>query len=374
MSAERFVEPRRIPELDGLRGLACLTVVLFHYVYMTVPATAPRPGLLVARLFGLGWAGVDLFFVLSGFLLGGILIDSRDSPRFFTTFYARRCFRIFPLYFAWVAAFLVLRGFSGWPPGLFDDSMPPWAYLFYLQNFFDAANGHWGAYWMTITWSLAIEEQFYLILPALILVVSPHRLPGVLVLLIGSAVVLRYCLSLMLPNHGLATYTLLPCRWDALFVGVLAAWAVRHSRAGAFLRSNVWFMRLALVEFGLLAVVMLRRAPAHNSVVAREFGYTLIAGGCVCLLLLTLYDPSVSRLFRFRPLMALGAISYGVYVIHPVANWLSHWWLRRDLPKVSSWREAAVMAFAFGATLLLASASYRFFERPLVRLGHRWRY
>jgi len=160
----------------------------------------------------------------------------------------------------------------------------------------------------------------------------------------------------------------------ALFVGVLAAWAVRHSRAGAFLRSNVWFMRLALVEFGLLAVVMLRRAPAHNSVVAREFGYTLIAGGCVCLLLLTLYDPWVSRLFRFRPLMALGAISYGVYVIHPVANWLSHWWLRGDLPEVSSWREAAVMAFAFGATLLLASASYRFFERPLVRLGHRWRY
>jgi peptidoglycan/LPS O-acetylase OafA/YrhL len=366
--------PPRIPELDGLRGLACLSVVLFHYVFLLVPATASAAARHVARVFTLGWAGVDLFFVLSGFLLGGLLIDHRTSRQLFRAFYARRCFRIFPLYVAWLGLFLLLRHLPGWPPGLFDDSMPWWAYVAYVQNIFDAMNGHWGAYWMTITWSLAIEEQFYLILPALIVFTPPRPLPGVLVLLVISAGVLRYWLSLILPAHGLATYTLLPCRWDGLFLGVLGAWAVRQEPLSRFLQTDGWFLRLALVEFSLVGLALLYRAPAHNSIPAREFGYTLIACGCLTLLLLAIYDPWASRVFRFAPLTALGAISYGVYVIHPAANWLMHWWARGELPRITSWSEAALTAAAFGLTLLVATLSYRFLETPMLRIGHRWRY
>src|ERR1039457_1076220 len=100
----------RMPELDGLRGIAILLVWTGHY--FAAPATG-MVSLLNGYWFRLGWTGVDLFFVLSGFLIGGILLNVRDSPRYFQTFYARRFFRIIPVYYAWIAIYLVLAAFAG---------------------------------------------------------------------------------------------------------------------------------------------------------------------------------------------------------------------------------------------------------------------
>ncbi|MBS1867856.1 MAG: acyltransferase, partial [Acidobacteria bacterium] len=103
----------RIPELDGIRGLAILSVLCYHYISMQGVTTAGSLVDRLQRLVILGGTGVDLFFVLSGFLIGGILLDVRDSPRYFRTFYARRFFRIIPIYFAWISVYILVARFGG---------------------------------------------------------------------------------------------------------------------------------------------------------------------------------------------------------------------------------------------------------------------
>ncbi len=160
----------RIPELDGLRGTAILLVLVGHYF------AAPGTG-AVRFLSGywvrLGWTGVDLFFVLSGFLIGGILLTVRDSPNYFKTFYARRFFRIIPIYYAWIALYVLLSLIAGsfltarvgsvQKIGIFI-----LAHFLFLQNFKDFLNSTVSFWWLSMTWSLAVEEQFYLVAPLLV--------------------------------------------------------------------------------------------------------------------------------------------------------------------------------------------------------------
>src|ERR1035437_4173059 len=105
----------RVPELDGLRGMAVLMVVVFHYIQQEGPTPAGTAAHLLQRFTILGWSGVDLFFVLSGFLIGGILMDARASASYYPTFYARRFFRIIPIYYLWITAYIVLIAFAGAP-------------------------------------------------------------------------------------------------------------------------------------------------------------------------------------------------------------------------------------------------------------------
>lgn len=155
----------RIPELDGLRGLAILLVVLLHYVKDGVTGTGIwySLGLAPLRLAG---TGVDLFFVLSGFLIGGILLDVKTTDTYYRTFYLRRFHRILPVYFLWLLLFAC--GLALADPrvkGMFNQALPIWSYPLFLQNFAMAVQGTFGAQWLMVTWSLAVEEQFYL-LPA----------------------------------------------------------------------------------------------------------------------------------------------------------------------------------------------------------------
>src|SRR5919199_1508083 len=203
---------RRYPELDGLRGIAILMVVAYHY------ELAPF------------LSGVDLFFVLSGFLLGGILLEKKEAPNYFKAFYVRRICRIFPLYFLCLLVFLILLPVTlGWLFGdsigmLAGDSLPLWSYFTFTHNFAMAQLGGWGTLWLAHTWSLAVEEQFYLILPLLICSFSRERLPYLLVGLILAAPLWRAFLYNFHPYGGLASYVLLPCRADSLLVGVLCAY------------------------------------------------------------------------------------------------------------------------------------------------------
>src|SRR5665213_654935 len=103
----------RVPELDGLRGMAILMVVIFHYLEEQGLVTGKGATAILQRIVQMGWSGVDLFFVLSGFLIGGILMDARESPSYFRTFYARRFFRIIPIYYLWIFAYAILVGVAG---------------------------------------------------------------------------------------------------------------------------------------------------------------------------------------------------------------------------------------------------------------------
>ena len=193
----------RIPELDGLRGLAILLVLLYHFV--SSPRIQPP---LFHKLFAIGWSGVDLFFVLSGFLIGGILLDVRESPNYFRTFYGRRFYRIVPLYYLWIGAYFVIA--------LFGSSRFPWrsipVYLLFLQNYTKIDRAVIAVAWLGALWSLAIEEQFYLIVPTVVRFLTKPRLLLMLYSAILCAPVFRILLYEYLPGHPAAPYVLTPCR------------------------------------------------------------------------------------------------------------------------------------------------------------------
>ena len=135
---------RRIDELDGLRGAACLTVLLAHYFGEVSHG---------CRLFALGWAGVDVFFCLSGFLIGGILLDNRDSDSYFRPFYIRRAFRIFPVYYVTIISLFVFLSHFGWIANYTRVSPKIW-YLTYSENVRLAIRNDPGGIWLRPTWTL----------------------------------------------------------------------------------------------------------------------------------------------------------------------------------------------------------------------------
>jgi peptidoglycan/LPS O-acetylase OafA/YrhL len=377
MPNERSPSSSRVPELDGARGLACLTIVIYHYVVCQV---ASAPGTLLFRALrplSLTWTGVDLFFVLSGFLLGGILLDHRGSTNLLAVFYVRRTCRIFPLYFAWLGLFLLipfLMGRSAAFLWLFDDRLPTWSYAVYVQNFVMAYRNDFGPNWLGITWSLAVEEQFYLILPALILLTPARRLPWLLTALITIAPALRLVLRITYAGQFLAPHVLLPCRWDALFLGVLGAWAVRQPAwiANSSRIVRRLFVLLAILAVGVLALLVWWPSPIAPVMV--EAGYTWMALFYLVVLLLTQYTNPISRLFRNRVLVFFGTVSYGIYLFHEAIAGLLHGFIFAAPPQIHGASELAITALAFTLTVFLAWGSYTMIESPMLRFARHWQY
>src|SRR5437588_9009399 len=158
-----------IPALDGLRGLAILLVMGYHFG-QDADGGGTALGPFLSPVFGVGYHGVDLFFVLSGFLITGILLDMKDRPRYFRNFYIRRILRIFPLYYAVLFCLLVLLPLLVTPPVFpFAEAQRRQAWLWlYASNIYHAWTGHWRLTGFSHLWSLAVEEHFYLIWPVVI--------------------------------------------------------------------------------------------------------------------------------------------------------------------------------------------------------------
>src|SRR5262249_33425960 len=204
---------RHVRAFDGLRGIAILLVLLRH-VGEDLPGR--RLGGLVDAALNAGWLGVDVFFVLSGFLITGILLDARGdeaqpTPGYFRRFYARRALRIFPIYYL----FLVITRPSGM-----------WWYVSYASNVLIARHG-WpdGLLETGHPWSLAVEEQFYLVWPAIIAWTPRRWLAGLCVAVIGAAIAMR--VLLIHQGAALAAYVLTPARADTLAIGATLAIALR---------------------------------------------------------------------------------------------------------------------------------------------------
>lgn len=158
-----------LQELDGLRGFAILLVLCSHLVSLPPGGRSPFVDRLVGMILGLGWVGVDLFFVLSGFLITGILVQSRGGPHYFRNFYARRSLRIFPLYYLFLAIATFISPLLLSPESIL--TLPKehaWVYWLYLSNF-----GGKPSEAFAHTWSLAVEEQFYLVWPAIVFFAKP---------------------------------------------------------------------------------------------------------------------------------------------------------------------------------------------------------
>jgi len=205
-----------MPALDGLRGLAVVLVLACHAALMTRGSIRGAAAHLVDVVMGAGWIGVDLFFVLSGFLITGILLATKESAVYYKSFFARRFLRIFPLYYLLVIVIIV-------KDRTHFDRLDIASLCFFYYNWQAVHLGH-NLYNVNSLWSLAVEEQFYILWPTVVLLVSKKALVRISVVGMMVALALRL---VILPQSTVfqSAYYLTPCRMDALLVGALvAAW------------------------------------------------------------------------------------------------------------------------------------------------------
>lgn len=352
---------QRIPELDGIRGVAILLVLLYHYGGYAARTVGPVTAAIL-RPLGIGWCGVDLFFVLSGFLIGGILLDARGSKNYFRAFYTRRVCRIFPVYFAFLIA-VSIASVAGLNPVI-----PRMFLAFFLQNFWLAGHAEvWrSAAVMNPTWSLAVEEQFYLTLPAIIWFVTPRHLPKVLAAGIFGAPLIRTALFLWVRGSAVATYVLLPCRMDSLLIGVATAWALRQPGAAAFVRAHRRQLWTAIELLTAISCLYLLR-PGQDTLLTNAVIYDSLALLFACFITTALVDDSLRRVLRMRWLRGLGVIAYGTYLFHVLI-------IETVITAFPSLGAFSTVVVAAAGTICVAKVSWEFFEKPLVKFGHRLRY
>ncbi|MEO5561308.1 MAG: acyltransferase [Dokdonella sp.] len=361
----RTVARGRMPGLDGLRGIAILLVLMHGFDALNAP-----DGLWhgVDLALDAGWIGVQLFFVLSGFLITGILLDTQDSPAYYRNFFVRRVLRIFPLYYGvLLIAFVVVPLLLAVPAGYGAHQVWLWTYT---ENFV-APFGNSNPL-LPHFWSLCVEEQFYLVWP-LVVRIAGRR--GVIVL--GSALVVIAIASRIYvrahfgePVGAEAAYSFTPCRFDALAIGAVTAALLRGERVGRQVmhRGNGRLLALGgmLVVMTGLLVGRLGRMTEPMQVA----GYTIIALG-FALVLVSAMAPA-TRFFSWAPLRTIGTCSYAMYVFYAPLHLLAGLPLLARISASPSVPLAlAYVLVASLATFCLAALSYRFYERHFLALKSR---
>lgn len=308
--------PRHVPSLDGVRGIAVLLVLAYHA--WPSPWTA------------FGWTGVDLFFVLSGFLITGILCDGRDAAHRTRTFYVRRVLRIMPLYYSVLILMFVVLPLIHRPHDTMYEQLvrdQAW-YWTYTSNWLLGLQIPPHFNYMNHFWSLAVEEQFYLVWPLVVWHASRQTALRIAAGAIVGALVFR----IVLAGSGvwwLSTYFLTPCRMDALAVGSVVALALRApgDPAATAQRVTDWMLRGAIGAAALVVVAVAVGGHGFAATVRLPESVNLSAVAWIFGWVVSIAATRQPRLLRWKPLRAAGQYSYGLYVFHPfVFEYLkSHW-------------------------------------------------
>jgi peptidoglycan/LPS O-acetylase OafA/YrhL len=386
--AERSHKPhsRYVPELDGVRGIAILMVIAFHFGLYGVDGYGLH--LLYTSAVGLGWAGVDLFFVLSGCLITGILLDTKDSEHYFRSFYMRRILRILPLYYLCVFFFfcLLLPIGSVFAPGWLHQQ--DWAqvgrgeavwYWLHLSNW-RSAFGILQTSPITHFWSLAIEEQFYLVWPVIVLYCSERGLLRLSIGLILLSAGLRNIpeFQALVATYPDFVYRITPFRVDPLAFGAILALLSRRAAFREWGRRWLWIPG-TIAAGVLLSIVLTLHSSSYRSEPMSRYGFTAVSVICfsvvACSLLNTASDAPVARLLRIPPLVSIGKYSYGMYVLHlPVAFFwpgvLQRFAISQD--HISS--AAASILSGIVISYLMAWVSWHLIEHRFLRLKDRFSY
>ena len=367
-----------IPALDGLRGIAIILVMLHHFTYYRPETGIDR---VIAGVPLFGWVGVDLFFVLSGFLITGILLDTRGSAHYFTSFYARRTLRIFPLYYLVLfLALVVLPQFPSVHTVLAGDiEMPPqWPYWLYLTNFSIADRGFVHG-WLDVGWSLAIEEHFYLVWP-LVIWLCPTR-PVVWLctgIFVAEVFARSYARAIDVPV--LPLYVVTWFRLDGLVIGALLAVAQRRGMMPGLDRLVPVVVGAGVA--GMIAIVILGGHTWWWNRRMQQFGYSLIAVIAGAMLVSAISRPAGSlwpRMLSAGWLRAFGKYSYCLYLIHiPVMRAVREWVFNPDEYEtlaIAPWiGQGLFYPMAAAPAFALAWLSWRFFEAPILRLKAKFPY
>jgi peptidoglycan/LPS O-acetylase OafA/YrhL len=357
---DEAVSPGHLPEVDGLRALAILGVLLFH---LQIPG------------FSLGWAGVELFFVISGFLITRILLESRERPHYFRNFYVRRTLRIFPIYYLIIAVYTIATLIAGKV-----DSLRVMPYYFtYTQTVPQVATGFSIVRRLNHTWTLAIEEQFYLLWPLAVFLLTGRRLLTLIVLAMVAAMGIRF-LTLWQTNCFLL-YAALPVQMDLLAAGALIALLSRRM-------SRAWFHRWGGVAFCTGAVWALVTATAfgwnrywapvswtkawHSPLLLSAMALSF--AGLVALA--ASKHPWLGWLDK-RPFLRIGKISYGLYLYHPFVYYGVHELANRfhldTVPGVPGTTIlVGLMVLRVGLSYGIAEVSWRLIEAPINSLKERF--
>lgn len=364
----------RLAELDGLRGIAVAMVLIWHFIGASLPS---RDSFAFKALYDvtiLGRTGVDLFFVLSGFLIIGIILDRQQSPLLFLKhFYIRRFLRIAPSYLLLVVIFWAAV-YAGAKGAVFNADTPLWCHMTFTQNLWMAAHDQWGPDGISVTWSVAIEEQFYLVFPLIILVLPRRMLPPMLIAVAVASIIYR-AVGYFGFGSVFTMYVHTLSRLDGLAEGGIIAVFWRDNRFRDWLRQNIifWSKLTKTLAFGFVPLMI---GMAHDvASTTASWGHTyltLFYGSLLVYLLGSLGSQNVSWL-RNESLRQLGRISYTLYLFHPLV--LSATYIAAGRPEVLDSPTAVLLSLlALGLSIAWSYASFCFFERPLTDYGRRWSY
>lgn len=343
----------RIPGLDGVRAISVCAVVWHHSM----------PGIYGFPITRNGFLGVDVFFVLSGFLITNILINeiSRSGGISLVNFFARRALRIFPLYYfviAILSVYFLFAGARSEQGSIFLSELP--YHMAYVSNWVDIRT------MMSITWSLSTEEQFYILWPVLLVVARRVALYVMFVFLLLNQMVNFGWLDIWLSSIGLsyAKYEILQCTFTPIILGVISAYALRA--IDIFHNSEINFIEFILL-FSIISSISLANIGDEIRGWPRFLFQFMISVMVVCISKLP--NNFVVRALEWRPLVHIGVISYGIYLFHMIAMDIINRiaiYLPIDMPLL-------MFVGCLALSVALASVSFKYFERPILQQRYRFR-
>lgn len=367
-----------MPALDGLRGIAILAVMVFHFSLFSNIAASTSATFLWHSIAGVGWVGVDLFFVLSGFLITGILYDSKSSVTYFRVFYTRRVLRIFPLYYAVLALFfLVLPLLAPGSQAVRDNATDQVWYWTHLANVQIALRGDWAAIspYLAHFWSLAVEEQFYMVWPLIVLFLSGRQLVRFCAGIMVFSLLLR--IFLFASGANVAAFVLTPARMDTLAFGAVLAIAFRDRSLYSQLRS--WALPIAKTSLVVLCSIALWRGGLDKEdIITGTVGFSALGALFTIAIFFAVKTTPASRysaLLTSNSLRFFGKYSYALYVFHqPVALVLTGVGLPVALMRLGVTSLGAQIIYVIAATVLsvfLSIVSWTVFEKQFLKLKDR---
>lgn len=358
-----------IPALDAIRGLAIVVVTLYRF---------GGGGEGAARcidhhwLVELGSRGVDLFFVLSGFLITGILFDAKGKQHYFRNFYVRRSLRIFPLYYGAIAVAVLLLPLlsTRWSADIRPAAdHQAWLWL-YGANVWQAICGQWNLGPLNHFWSLAIEEHFYLVWPAVIFFLSRQAALRLTAALFVASIAAR-ALWLVAGGNDVAAIVLTPLRMDGLLLGSWLALVARGEGGLDWLRRAAWPALIACGGLAILADLLGRRLFGLPTAC-----WAVLCGAFLVLMLTTPKHSPLDQLGQSAPLQFFGKYSYAIYVFQLPLIFLAAPWLSAPRLAAATTSPLAGQALYCGlmlaVTTLLALASWNLFEKRILALKHHF--